>query len=122
MDSFIRSASEGPPKRALRASGLIGRLGGADVAFESVVGESSEGWEAVAEVEVFSIDHLKRSFSFGSMIMVCDISGRRLEPKFSQRQLSAMSGRKSGRYNGSGYCEVSPSQFRQRTKRRMRIL
>ncbi len=25
MDSFIRSASDGPPRRALRASGLMGR-------------------------------------------------------------------------------------------------
>ena len=36
MDSFIRSASEGPPKRLLRASALMGRLGRAEAAFESV--------------------------------------------------------------------------------------
>ena len=72
MDSFIRSASEGPPKRALRASGLIGRLGGAEVALESAVWDSSEGWEVVAE-EVFSMDHLKRSFSLGSMMTGCGL-------------------------------------------------
>ena len=79
MDSFIRSASEGPPKRALRASALTGRLGAAEVASGSVVVEDSlVGWEAVMEVEIvgvelFSMDHLKRSFSLGSMMAVCGI-------------------------------------------------
>ena len=49
MDSRIRSASEGPPSRAWRVAGSIGRG----------VGAGEEGSEAEAEA---SIDHLRRLF------------------------------------------------------------
>lgn len=55
MESFIRSASEGPPKRALRASGLMGR---------------AEGGSALGEVDgvsEFSMLHFRILFMPGSM-------------------------------------------------------
>lgn len=71
----------------------MGRWGGAEAAGESVVEGWSGRWEAVSEEEVFSMDHLKRSFSFGSMMAFCggfDLGFGEL--KDSQRQLCAMSG------------------------------
>lgn len=63
MDMFIRSASEGPPKRALRASGLIGR--------EEGVLPSAEGGVAV---EVFSTLHFRRDWRLGSIVrVVCNV-------------------------------------------------
>ena len=61
MDSFIRSASDGPPKRALSAPVSMGRKG-CEVLF--VVGA-----EASAGV-LFSMDHFRRFVRFGSCAMV----------------------------------------------------
>ena len=62
MDSFIRSASDGPPRRELRASALMGRPEGRS-ALGSVVEVGSA--EAVSE---FSMLHFKSWFRPGSMM------------------------------------------------------
>lgn len=61
MDSTIRSASEGPPMRALSAAAFKPRF----------VGGAADGSFAV--VDEFSTDHLRSSFMPGSMIAVCAV-------------------------------------------------
>ena len=56
MDCFMRSASEGPPKRAARTSVLTDRVG---AGFSVVV---------VVEGEEFSMDHLRRLDICGSIV------------------------------------------------------
>ena len=56
MDCFIKSASEGPPKRALRASGLGG-------------GRAVGAWGSEVSVdEAFSMLHFRSWFIPGSMV------------------------------------------------------
>lgn len=62
MERFISSASLGPPKRALRASGLMGR--------EEGVLLSAEGFVVVV-VGVFSTLHFKRDWRLGSILRLC---------------------------------------------------
>ena len=62
MDSFIRSASEGPPRRALRASALRGRPEGRSALGSVVEVGSVEG------VSEFSMLHFRSWFMPGSMM------------------------------------------------------
>ena len=62
MDSFIRSASEGPPKRVLRASALMGRPEGREALGSVVLVGSVEG------VSEFSMLHFRSWFRPGSMM------------------------------------------------------
>ena len=62
MDSFIRSASEGPPKRVLRASALMGRPEGRSALGSVVLVGSVEGFSE------FSMPHFKSWFMPGSMV------------------------------------------------------
>lgn len=70
MDSFIRSASEGPPISALSASALRLRLGGWAPSTLAGLAGSVEVELEFGEGDVFSIPHLKRRFSPGSMLKV----------------------------------------------------
>lgn len=62
MDSFIRSASEGPPRRAERAAALRGRAGLGEVVLVVVVDGSVGG------VSEFSMLHFRSWFMPGSMV------------------------------------------------------
>jgi hypothetical protein len=66
MEWRIRSASEGPPRRVLRASGFRGRDVDSEVVVEVVVVVVVVGWE----VEEFSMPHFRRSLRAGSFIVV----------------------------------------------------
>ena len=59
MEEIIRSASEGPPNRAARASG-----------FRFVCGGAAAGSAALALAAEFSTLHLRRVARFGSAILV----------------------------------------------------
>lgn len=72
MDSFIKSASEGPPISALSASALRLWL---DDWGASRLAESVEVELEVEEGNEFSIPHLRRRFSPGSMMKVCRVKG-----------------------------------------------
>ncbi len=66
IDSFIRSASLGPPKRAFSASALMVWVGGAALG-------------SVAEAEEFSTLHFRRVAIFGSifvLFVVCEAVNR----------------------------------------------
>ena len=63
MEDFIRSASEGPPKRACRALGLRARDGDGG---EVISCGDVAGWEVVE----FSMLHFRSWFMLGSMVVV----------------------------------------------------
>lgn len=72
MDSFIRSASEGPPISAWSAWASRPPLD-CWASFSRLAGEAGVGLELELELregEVFSIPHLRRRFNPGSMVKV----------------------------------------------------